>query len=206
MASHSRQQRTCLLLLLNATVPAGFLQGPHLPLRSRRDQRHQSAASRNEWIQPRRPAMATHTPVFDEQLERISSEVASKLDGAQTGALLDPDTGKREGILVTSFLENVAVFGHTGDVLSLADVRHLHRASYCWPRYRKSVSCVWRNLSRCCGRAGRGDRLRSPAAPPPRRTSCPDHIVCGSFICLCIVDRPAPLFCRETGGWRTSSG
>jgi hypothetical protein len=141
MASLSRQQRTFLLLLLNATVPAGSLPSPISTLRSRLNQKRQLAASPVERIQPRRLAMATYTPVFDEQLERISSQVASKLDGAQTGSLFDPDTGKREGILVSSFLENVAVFGHTGDALSLADVRHLHRAAV-QAHARRAILCV----------------------------------------------------------------
>ncbi|MEW6246731.1 MAG: hypothetical protein AB1555_08485 [Nitrospirota bacterium] len=85
--------------------------------------------------------MATSAPVVDEQLERISSEIAAKLDGGQTGALLDPDTGKREGILVSSFLENIAVFGHTGDALSLADVRHLHRTAV-QAHARRALLCV----------------------------------------------------------------
>ncbi len=73
--------------------------------------------------------MAASVPVVDEQLERISSEVAAKLDGGQTGALCDPNSGQQRGILVSSYLENVAVFGHTGETLSLADVRRLHRAA-----------------------------------------------------------------------------
>lgn len=85
--------------------------------------------------------MATSAPVVDEQLERISNEIAAKLDGGRTGALCDPDTGQQAGILVSSFLENVAVFGHTGDTLSLTDVRRLHRAAV-QTHARRALLCV----------------------------------------------------------------
>lgn len=72
--------------------------------------------------------MAHTTFALDDLVSNVVSATGARGDRARVVPLIDPATSQREGVVLESVLERVAVFQRVQDSLSLADISHMRRA------------------------------------------------------------------------------